>query len=370
MSNPVRILQMIGSLNIGGSQSMIMNLYQAIDKEKVQFDFVIDRPGELFYGDAVKRMGGRIYTMPTFTGNNILQIRAAWSKFFANHPEYKVLHSHVRSYASVYLPIAHKYGLTTIIHSHSTSNGSGLKSYVKSILQFPLRFQADYFFSCSDKAGKWLFGENITAGDHYYMLQNAIDLDRYTFDPQIRKTYRDQLQVQDKEVFIHIGRFNLAKNHDFLLKLFSGVVQERSNAVLLLVGDGELRPVIEEQINNYGIQDCVYVLGNRDDVPNLLMAADCFLFPSRWEGLPVTVVEAQASGLPCLISDTITKQVVLSDLVTMLPIDCGTEVWREHLKQIEFIRKDVSPEIIQAGFDIKSTAEWLTSFYIGLVREH
>jgi len=157
----IRVLQMIGSLNIGGSQAMILNLYEAIDRTKVQFDFILDEPTQRELADRVIQLGGKIYEMPKFTGKNYFEVKRAWKSFFAEHPEYKILHSHVRSYASIYFPIARKYGVATIIHSHSTSNGSGLKSLAKAMLQRPIRHMADYLFACSSASGQWLYGKKV-----------------------------------------------------------------------------------------------------------------------------------------------------------------------------------------------------------------
>ena len=365
MLEPIRVLHMIGSLNIGGSQSMIINLHKAIDKTKVQFDYIIDHPGHLYYESVVKSLGGKIFEFPTFKGHNFLEIRKAWKQFFKEHPEYKILHSHVRSYASLYLPIAKKAGLKTIIHSHSTSNGNGMGSVVKRIMQYPLRWQADYFFGCSKDAGAWLFGNKVVNSSNYHILQNAIDTEQYSFNPEIRKEYREKLGLGNKKTFIHVGRFHPAKNHPFLLNIFSEIHKQDPNTVLLLAGDGELRPEIEKQIMSLDLQKDVVLLGSRSDVPKLLQAADCFLFPSIWEGLPITVVEAQAAGLPCVVSANITKEVCFSELVKCLPIDKGVGCWKDLMVNIP-AKKDVKVQIMNAGFDIQYTANNLLNFYLNI----
>ncbi len=367
MDEPIRILQMIGSLNIGGSQSMIVNLYKKIDREKVQFDFILDHPNELYYKDTVEKLGAKIYEMPTFHGTNAGEIKRVWNEFFKEHPEYKVLHSHVRSYASLYIPIAKKNGVRTIVHSHSTSNGKGISSIVKRFMQYPLRNQADFFMGCSKEAGEWLFGKKVVNSDRYFMLQNAIDVEAYRFNDTIRVKYRSELGLKDELTFIHVGRFHPAKNHEFLLNLFAEIRKRNDNTKLILVGDGDLRPEIERQISDLQLGSSVILTGSRSDVPNLLQAADCFLFPSNWEGLPVTVVEAQASGIPCLISDHITKDVNVSPLVRYLPIDNGVENWVNALDEVDYSRQNVLDLIKKARFDISSTAAWLQKFYQGLM---
>lgn len=364
---PLRILQMIGSLEVGGSQSMIINLHKAIDRTKVQFDYIIDHPQLIDLLPVVEELGAKVYVMPTFRGINLLKVIEAWNVFFMEHPEYKVLHSHVRSYASIYLPIAKKYGVKTIIHSHSTSNGSGITALVKAMLQFPLRYQADYFFSCSKEAGEWLFGKKVVNGKKHYILKNSIDLSKYTFDVNLRNVYRSKLNISNKTVYIHVGRLHEAKNHMFLLDVFSELCNYNKDAVLLVVGDGPLHDTIAERSTELELQDKIWMLGTRDDVANLLLAADCFLFPSLWEGLPVTVVEAQATGLPCFISNTITQEVRISPLVKELPIDKGTQIWLEAIQKSDLARKDVTEDIKNAGFDVQSAVEWLSGFYFDII---
>lgn len=370
MSEPIRILHMIGTFEMGGSQAMILNLYRGIDRSKVQFDFIVDHPDMDALLPAFKDLGANVFIMPSFKGTNYAEIKREWNTFFKEHPEYKILHSHVRSYASIYLPIAKKHGLKTIIHSHSTSNGSGIKSYVKWLMQLPLRYQADYFFGCSKEAGEWLFGKRIVNGEKYHMLQNAIDIKKYELNESIRKQYRDELSIGEHTlVFMHVGRLHEAKNHIFLLEVFSKYHSRHADSVLVIVGDGMLRKEIEDKIEDLSINEAVKMLGARNDVPNLLQAADCFLFPSKWEGLPVTIVEAQAAGLPCLVSDTVTRDVNVSDLVKNLPIDHGSDSWVNAIENMHFSKKDVTEDIVKAGFDIQSSAEWMENFYRGIVNE-
>ena len=217
----MRVLHMIGSLNMGGSQMMVKSLYSNMDKNKIQFDFIIDRPTELELASELREMGAEIFVMPMLNGRNIFAVRKAWKTFFEEHPEYKILHSHVRSYASVYFPVAKRYGVKTIIHSHSTSNGSGLKSVVKKILQYPLRNQADCFFACSRSAGEWLYGKKLAKRKKIHIIPNAIDVEKYKVCHETRKTYREQLEINETtQVYIHVGRMHQAKNHGFLLKMF------------------------------------------------------------------------------------------------------------------------------------------------------
>lgn len=369
MTKPIRILHMIGSLDIGGSQSMVLNLYKQIDKDRIQFDFILDHAENNYLLPKVKKLGAKVYSLPAFNGKNYFKVRSAWDVFLMEHPEYKVLHSHIRSYASIYLPIAKKHGLKTIIHSHSTSNGSGLLSYAKRILQYPLRFQADYYFGCSKEAGEWLFGKKIIQSNKYYMVKNAVAVEKYKLNEVIRKIYRDKLNVDDNAiVFLHVGRLHESKNHMFLLEIYNEIQKEIPNSMLLIVGDGELKKQIEGKIEDLNIDNNVKMLGARNDVAEIMQAADVFLFPSVWEGLPVTVVEAQAAGLPCFVSETITKDVNVTELVTNLPINQGAQVWKKTIINHNLEKRDVISDIMKKGFDIQNSAEWISEFYENLYK--
>lgn len=362
----IRILHMIGALEMGGSQALVMNLYRHMDREQIQFDFVLDHPDRDDYAAEVRGLGGRIYTMPGFHGN-VGEVRRAWDAFFTEHPEYRVLHSHVRSYASLYLPVAKKHGVKTIIHSHSTSNGSGLSSLVKLVMQYPLRDQADVLMSCTRAAGVWLFGEKACQSDRFFLLPNAVDVEKFQYNETVRREYRQVLGIEDKLVVGHVGRFHEAKNHGFLLESFARLLELRPDARLLLVGDGELRGEIEKKIAELGIGDSVLLTGNRSDVAELMQAMDLLAFPSKWEGLPVTVVEAQAAGLPCLISDRITRDVDLSPLVRRLPID-SAQVWAKAMAE-PAARQNVGEEIADAGFNIGESVRRLSGLYNKLWQE-
>lgn len=360
----IRILHVLGGLERGGAESMVMNLYRAIDRSQVQFDFIIHTEKHQAYYDEIISLGGKIYSFPSFKGSNILALRKIWKDFFKDHPEYKILHSHVRSYASLYLPIARKAGLKTIIHSHSTSNGKGFSSVVKRVMQYPLRYQADYFFSCSKEAGAWLFGKKVVDGEKFHILQNAIDVEKYRFNQKFRDEYRKKLGLGNKKTFIHVGRFHPAKNHTFLLNLFAEIHKKDVNTVLLLAGDGELRSVIEKQIDDLNIQNAVILLGSRSDVPNLLQGSDCFLFPSVWEGFGMAAVEAQAAGIPCICSTGIPKSVaVVPNLCHFVSVE-DIQRWTNLACDVRPLFADTSMLVQKAGFDIKTTAKKLAVFYL------
>lgn len=347
---------------------MVMALYRAIDRSKVQFDFVVDTTEVDVYSDEIRSLGGIIYQMPKLNGKNYSKVRSAWDKFFTEHPEYKVLHSHVRSYASLYIPIAKKHGVKAIIHSHNTSNGRGITSMIKKILQYPLRFQADYFFGCSEIAGEWLFGKKVVQSDRYFMLKNAVDLERFSYKQEVRNAIRRELSVDENTLLLgHVGRMHPQKNHTFLIDCLAQLAQSRDNVKLVLLGDGDLRETITAQIQELGLQDRVLMLGLKKNVEDYFSAMDCMVFPSVHEGLPVVIVEAQASGLRCLVSDTVTKEVKLSELVQYLPINQGVTPWVDAILSGDMKHQDVSDNIRNSGFCIQASSQWLCEFYRKIV---
>lgn len=365
----IRVLQVLGGLNLGGAETMIMNLYRRIDRTKIQFDFIIHLSGKQAYEDEVLSMGGIIYRFPEFNGKNLISQRRVWDSFFKEHPEYKIIHSHVRSYASIYLPIAKKYGLKTIIHSHSTSNGKGISSMVKAVMQYPLRFQADYYMACSDKAGKWLFGDRVIRTNKYMMVPNAIDAVKFEFNQTKREQVRHDLGVDNKYVIGHVGRLTEPKNHDFLIDVFYKMKANRNDLVLLLVGDGNLRNSIENKIEKLGINDSVVLVGSRSNTYDYYQAMDLFVFPSLWEGLGIAVIEAQAAGLYCVVSERIPEEVDIgADLIKTLNLSDGVTAWAHAINSIKIEHREGKFDLVKrAGFDISDNAKKIEEFYLKLV---
>lgn len=344
-----------------------MNIYNNIDREKVQFDFIVTPEDKKDLYEQVEQMGGRVFVCPKYTGKNHFAYCKWWDSFFKEHPEYHVIHGHVRSTASIYLKIAKKNGLVTIAHSHSTSNGSGVSAIVKDMLQLPIRYTADYLFACSDKAGKWLYGEKATKQPNYRMIPNGVDLRRFAFCEEKRQQMRQGLGIaEDTFVLGHIGRITVPKNHRFLVELFAEYHKENPNSRLLLVGDGELFETLQQQCTQLGIRDAVIMAGSKTNTEDYYQAMDVFVFPSLWEGLPVSVVEAQANGLPCLLSDVITHDVDLTDQVKYLVLE-NEELWLGKLMEIQ--RKPRSATTIEnmtklQPFDATVVARNLQKFYL------
>lgn len=367
MPEPIRVLQVFALMNRGGAETMIMNLYRSIDRSMVQFDFIVHIDEKCAYDDEIAALGGTIYRMPRYTGANHLHYKKVWHEFFQDHREYHIIHGHVRSTAAIYLKIAKRYGLTTIAHSHNTASGKGAAAMVKNIMQRPIRHIADHFFACSEEAGQWLYGKKYSkTGLH--VLKNAIVATDFTYDKDIRTKTRKELSLDNKFVLGHIGRFETQKNHLFLLDIFKAVHDRKEDAVLLLIGDGVLKQEVRSRIDQLDLSDCVILTGVRTDIPELLQAMDVFVFPSLFEGIPVTLVEAQASGVHCVVSDTISEETVITDLIETVSLAQPAGIWADTIIKYYsgYPRRDTHDMIIAAGYDVGNTAEWLERFYLGI----
>ncbi len=361
----VRVLHVIGSLNHGGSQALVLSLLEHMDRKKVMFDFIIDRADERQLEERVVKNGSVIYCLPLFTGRNCRQYIKAWDDFFCRHPEYHIIHGHVRSTASIYLGIARKHGLITIAHSHSTSSGSGLQAMIKNTMQYFIRYTADYFLSCSDEAGIWLFGRRAVRSDRYHLLTNGIDFDLYKPDALARLRLRKELGISESMVYGHVGRFNEAKNQVFLLKIFKEIQRTDPTAKLLLVGgfDDAEYPRAKEYAEANGLSESVVFYGSTDDVRSVLNAMDCFIFPSRWEGFGIAALEAQANGLPCFVSDAIPEGVKISDDLEFLDVNGSPRYWAERILESG---KKRSEGAYDERYDIEKVGAWLEGFYLKL----
>ncbi len=369
-SEPIRVLQVIGIMNQGGAEAMLMNLYRVIDRSKVRFDFVVNSEKEGFFDNEIRQLGGQIFHCPRFNGKNIVPYLKWWDAFLDDHPEYRIIHGHIGSSAALYLGCAKRHSRYTVAHSHNTNRYLSVRDYLFSVVSFPVRYIADFFLVCSSAAGLSRYGmKTVKAVNKCKLFPNAIETRNYQYSTFIRDKVRKSLGVEGNTFLIgHVGRLSKQKNHKFILEIFQEIHRNDKNTKLVLVGDGELRSQIENQIADKKLCDSVIMTGMRNDINEIMQAFDLLLFPSLYEGLPVTLVEAQAAGLPCLISDTIPRDSILvSDLVTTYSLSRSAEEWAEKAEEVlqrEEKRKDYVKEVYDAGFDVHKTAEWLTEFYL------
>jgi len=368
----VRILHVLGGLNRGGAETMIMNIYRTIDRSKIQFDFVVHTDLHCDYTDEILDLGGIIYSIPKYNGKNHFKYKKKWELFFQEHTEYEILHSHIRSTATIFLPIAKKHGLKTIVHSHNTSSGKGVSAIVKDIYQLPIRCIADYFFACSVSAGKWLFGRKIISSDRFHIVRNAIDAHAYAYSEDVRKNIRKELHISDSCFVVgHIGRFHEQKNHDFLIEIFNEIHKNHANSMLILVGDGSEKEKIVSKVKKMNLSDNVVFTGVRNDVPSLLSAMDAFVFPSYFEGLGIVAVEAQASGLHTICADTIPQEARITDLFEYLSLSDDSKKWASSVMKYTggYERHNMCLAICNAGYDINCTTGWIQDFYLNLMTD-
>ena len=363
----IRVLQVVTYMGRGGLESMIMNYYRHIDREKVQFDFLVHRQEQAAFDDEIESLGGRIYRLPRLVPWSKSYL-SALNHFFDEHPEYKVVHVHQDCLSSVILKVAAQHNVPVrVAHSHSANQDKNLKYPIKLWYKRSIPKYATGLFACGKDAGDWMFG-----GASYQTINNAIDVAVYTYDPTKRQEMRSQLRLKDELTIGHVGRFNQPKNHPFLLDIFAALLKKEPNAVLLLVGGGEDMPKTQAKAQSLGIAEHVRFLGVRSDVNDLMQAMDVFVFPSLYEGLPVTMVEAQASGLPCLISDKVPPECIITEgLVDVLTLSAEPETWAEKiLEKRDFPRTDRRAEIAAHGFDITTEAVKLQEFYINAYEQN
>lgn len=365
MGSPIRILHVVVNMNRGGAETLIMNLYRNIDKEKVQFDFLTSKEG--VFDKEILQLGGRIHRIPYISDVGHFKYIRAMNSFFDKNSHYKIVHSHLDKMSGFVLRAAKKAGIPyRISHSHNTSSEGGrlARMYKWYAGQFIHRNATD-LFACSSEAAKWLFNKRYSSTK---ILKNGIESYKFFFSEGIRKQVRNELGV-DEESFVlgHVGRFFEQKNHSFLIDVFHQYNKINHKSLLLLAGDGILRPFIEKKVTDLGLTEKVKFIGIRNDIHRILQAFDVFVFPSVHEGLPVTLIEAQAAGLPCLISDTISKEADLQmDLIHYSSLNDMSE-WINRLKDIASnpaIRKINLNSISKQGYDVKEAVDNIEKFYI------
>lgn len=362
---PIRVLNMFTVMDRGGAETMVMNYYRHIDRTKVQFDFLVHREQRGAYDDEIERMGGRIYRMCPIYPQNFSRYKRDLRTFFRAHPEYKIIHSHMSELGYFAFREAERQGVPVrICHAHNAPHGFDVKMIMRTYFKKRMMPYLTHLFMCGEESGKWLYGEKNKS--RFIMLNNAIDAALYSFDASKREKMRQQLGLTDELVIGHVGRFNPQKNHPFLLDVFAALLKKEPSAVLLLVGGGADLPRIQAKAQELGITERVRFLGVRSDVADLMQAMDVFVFPSLYEGLPVTMVEAQASGLPCIISDKVPSECILTEgLVNIMPLSASPEAWAEKILAKRAIsRTDRRAEIAAHGFDISTEAVKLQEFYL------
>lgn len=358
-----------GAANIGraGVATIVYKWGQEFDSDKLVYDYLMQRglPAQQ-YVDAIAQKGGKIFTMECEHRNLFSIIK--WVEKIIRENKYDTIHINTDTayIAAAYIYAAKKGGIRHIfVHSHCTQidDNSKLKRSIKAFfhgLLVPYVCKnSERYLACSKLAGYWMFGKKNVESNKYKTIYNGVAVESYLYDEQVRKTYREQMGLSGKFVIGNIGRFSYQKNHKFLIEVFMELSKTDGNAVLVLVGTGELESQLKTLVNECEIADKVFFLGTRKDVPSLLSMFDVLVMPSRFEGLPVTMVEAQMADLPCVVSENITREAQFIDAIKYVK---GFEVgnWIEAIKQIsKFQRVRKEEEKYKSPFNIKSTVSEL-----------
>ncbi len=354
-------------MNRGGAETLMMNLYRNIDREKVQFDFLTCKKG--VFDEEIAMLGGRVYRIPYITEIGQKGFFNEIKNFLEVHPVYKIIHSHLDKMSGLVLHAAKKVNVPIrIAHSHNTeSEGNYLAKIYKWYIGNYVKRSATHLYACSYDAAKWLFGNR---SNQAHILRNGIEIEKFQFSAHVRTTTRHELEIhEDTFVIGHVGRFSHQKNHLFLLDTFADIHKELPNSLLVLVGDGVKRGEIIKRIRELNLQERVKILGVREDIPALLQAFDIFVFPSFHEGLPVTLVEAQGTGLPCMISDRITAEVDMNIGLVQYSDLTDNSFWIDHILKIadkKQTREICQEALLEKGYDIKQIAKQTESSYLML----
>lgn len=365
-----------GDFGNSGLSVIAWNWYQKFDLEKICVDFLACAvPGDS-YIECIRKNGGEFYLVD-IEGKNIVQRqieRFFTSRKIAKENKYDFVHIHVSEAAETFFFYAgvRPFCKKIIIHSHNSGMGcesikfnfgAKIKLYIHKFCKHLIGDRDVVRLACSDLAGKWMY---LPKHD-YTVINNGIDTKRFVFDKQARDKLRTELKIENKFVVGHIGRFSYQKNHDFLIDVFNEVYKKNSNAVLLLLGCGELEKQIREKVHGLGLDNAVIFYGTAANANEFYQAMDCFVLPSHFEGLPVVAVEAQAAGLKFLCSDVVTKEARITDLLEFMSLNAPAEAWAEKVLSYDnkYERMDMSDEIKKAGFDIEHSAKQLEELYFG-----
>lgn len=358
---PYRILQVVTIMNRGGIETMIMNHYRVIDKSKYQFDFLVHRQERGDFDDEIEKLGGRIYRGFPIRPWKYLQYFKWLKNFFTSQHNFIAVHSHIQENSGLVFKIAQKYNIQNLV---STSHTAGYGIDYK----YPFRLYAKYYLNkfcthkmaCGKMAGEHLYGKE----SKFKIIHNAIDLNKFKYNITERNNIRNELNLSGEFVIGNVARFHKGKNHTFVVDVFYELYKRNPKVTLILVGDGEEYHGIKQKVINLGLEHKVKFLGVRDDVHRCLQAFDVLLFPSLFEGIPVSIIEAQASGLPCILSNTIDPETAITNNVEFHSLTSPISEWASAiLAKQNFQRINTSQEIINAGYDVIQNTNILIDIY-------
>ena len=352
-NQPIRILHCVAGIGRGGYETLIMNLYRKIDRTKIQFDFLYSYNG--VYKDEILQLGGRLYKIPFITEKGPFAYTNYVRNFFKEHPEYKIVHSHMDKFSGHIMREAKRAGIPVrIAHSHNIANeGMFIYRVVKDYYGLYIAPNCTDRFACSQDAADWLFGKGR---NDVMVIKNGIDLANFK---------NEDTRDRNRFVMCCVGRFTQQKNHDFLIDVFHQVLKRRPDAQLMLAGTGELMTPVKEKAQRLGIVDAITFLGDCNKVYELLHQSDVMCLPSLFEGLGIVFVEAQACGVKCVASDRVPKEAKVSDDIIFIPLEKSPEYWAEEILKLDVsTKKDNHHQITQCGYDINEVTQRVQQFYI------
>lgn len=363
MSEPIRVLHILQRMEAAGVQTLLMNLYRKIDRNKVQFDFLVHYKAEQFFDKEIEALGGKIYRFSVREDCNFPKYYRELNKFFKEHKEYKIVHGHMHTLGGIYLHVAKKNGVPVrIAHSHTSGTQKNAKQFIKIIMKHLYAVDANVLFACSDAAGKYMFGKK-----KFEIINNAIIADNFIFSEAIREDKRRKLKIENKFVVGNVGRFAIEKNQRFVVEVFEKLSEICSDAVLLLIGEGSMQDDIKAMVDKKGLQDRVLFLGNRCDVAELYQVMDVFLMPSLFEGLGIVGVEAQAAGTPTVCTNTLPDEIKVSPLIYRMDLDAPIDEWVDMvLNAAENPQRHTNMKkyIVEANYDMDALAKKMEKFYL------
>lgn len=363
---PIRVLHVVTKMDAAGLETLLMNIYRSIDRNKIQFDFLTHRDSEGFYDKEIIELGGHIYSVPPINPLKHVEYISALDNFFwTNRHKYKIVHSHINTFSMYPLRAAQKAGVPIrIAHSHASGGSLDIKIPFKIYTRMNLKKYSTHNFGCSANAGKYLFGKKAVNLKNFSIINNAIDSKMYTYSELIEHKIKNKLNIEDKYIIGHVGRFTKLKNHSFLIDIFKEVHKKNNHARLMLIGEGELESKIKRQVKDAGLENEVLFMGVQDNIPEIMQAIDVFVLPSISEGLPLVIIEAQAAGIPCVVSPAVPKEAVITSSVFSHSLQEGTEVWTNSVLKAKKIKKyDTYSVILSSGYDISDEAKKIQLFY-------
>lgn len=372
----IRVLHYVGKMDRGGMEMLIMNLYRNVDREQIQFHFAVHGTRNGDFEKEIYSLGGEFFQFPHMRQNPVAY-RRAWRNFWQTHKgEYAAFHIHTNSLANIIaLEEAYRADVPLrILHSHSSFANRGrlqsLNNFLHALHRKRAAKIATNLIACSDKAAQWLYGGMKLGGHSVEMMNNGVDMQRFSFDAEARDAMRKMLNLEGKKVIGHVGKFITVKNHSFLLDVIKNVYERDKDICALLIGDGPLMESMRKKALDLGIADAVMFLGVRSDIPQLMFAMDIFIMPSLYEGLPVSLIEVQAAGLPSLVSASITSTVKFKSNMEFCALDENVDVWGEKvLSMLSNSGRDTDNScLIAAGFSIQDTADKYMSLLMGEIK--